>query len=307
MISIIVPYWNSNLFKFRNCIQSLKNQSYRDIEILIILDGCKDDIRYLLDEECKNDSRIKVFYKNHEGVSLARNYGIKESSGEYIAFVDSDDFVEENYCEKLINAIRGYDMAICGVCEQFFPTCDTRINNKIFFSLPAEFNYLQYTNFSVNKLYKKSIIDEYKIIFPPDIKLGEDAIFLSEYYKHCNTISCISNNLYHYVINNNSATKKFDSEYWRYEKEVIHCQWAMFTQNALTERECDSLYAWLFNKFDGVFNYYDCLGKSYNSELVYSEMTKDALFLKLLNYKAIESEFWNQKMLKRLKRMKHIK
>lgn len=115
-ISLIVPVYNTEKY-LNKCIDSLINQSYDDIEIIIINDGSTDYSENLI--KSYNDKRIKYISKKNEGIGKTRNLGIEKSSGEYLAFVDSDDYLNENFCEKMLNkAITDdCDVVICDYYE----------------------------------------------------------------------------------------------------------------------------------------------------------------------------------------------
>ena len=176
-ISVIVPYYNSSIFLLRKCLFSLIAQTYKNIEIMVVIDGATKNIDNLKEYFSSKDKRIRFVNITHGGVSVARNYGITHTDGKYIVFVDSDDYVDEIFLSKLYQGIQKADISICGVAEQFFPTEKADIDTRIFFSLPAEYNYLQYTNFSVNKMYKREVIEKNHLSFPVGVGLGEDAMF----------------------------------------------------------------------------------------------------------------------------------
>lgn len=124
MISIIIPVYNSEK-TLKRCVDSILNQTFnRDIEILLVNDGSKDSSESICLEYQNNDKRIKYFKKENGGVSSARNLGIYEAKGEYIAFVDSDDYVEPNMYEIMLNKISkdGSDIVICGYNEIYSDT-----------------------------------------------------------------------------------------------------------------------------------------------------------------------------------------
>lgn len=299
-ISVIVPYYNSNVFLLRKCLQSLCDQTYKNIEVLVVIDGSEKEIDKVKDFFQEKDTRIRFAEIEHAGVSAARNYGIKHTDGKFIAFVDSDDFVEEIFLDKLYQGIKNADLSICGVSEQYFPTGDANIDTRIFFSLPAEYNYLQYTNFSVNKLYRREVIEKYDIYFPESIGLGEDAIFLTEYYKNIKHIAVCSSLMYHYVWNHTSATKKYQPKYWEWEKNVIYRQWELFHRYPLTERESNYMYAWLFHKFRGLFLYYCHSGEEGYVEYI-KDIVDDELYKKLLHSSHL-NEFWTKEMINDIKK-----
>ena len=114
-ISIIVPVYNTEKY-LSKCLNSLIKQTYKDIEIIVVNDGSKDKSLEIAKKIAKQDNRIKVFNKENGGLSSARNFGIEKASGEYIGFVDSDDYIKENMFEILYNMIKEANakIAICG-------------------------------------------------------------------------------------------------------------------------------------------------------------------------------------------------
>ena len=104
-ISIIVPVYNTEKY-LSKCLNSLIKQTYKDIEIIVVNDGSKDKSLEIAKKFAKQDNRIKVFNKENGGLSSARNFGIEKASGEYIGFVDSDDYIKENMFEILYNMIK---------------------------------------------------------------------------------------------------------------------------------------------------------------------------------------------------------
>lgn len=117
MISIIVPIYNVERYLER-CVDSLRNQTYASIEIILVDDGSKDGCPEICDEYVRKDKRIKVIHKQNGGLSDARNAGLNEASGKYVMYVDSDDYVETDACERLIAGMdEGVDIVIGAYCE----------------------------------------------------------------------------------------------------------------------------------------------------------------------------------------------
>ena len=145
---------------------------------------------------------------------------------------------------------------ICGVCEQWHPSYNGSADLRVFCSTPSQHNWLQYVNFSVNKIFRKSILDQYHIWFDPDVRLGEDALFLYRYLCRCKKIRCIADMLYHYVPNPESAVKTYYPQYWDWEKRVIACQNAFFHKYPLNPSEEFFMKRWLFTKVKGAMYYY---------------------------------------------------
>lgn len=116
MISIIVPVYKVEPY-LRQCVDSILNQTYRDIEVLLVDDGSPDRCGEICDEYAKKDQRIRVFHTENKGLSAARNLGLREAKGEYIGFVDSDDWIEPDMYEVLLRRLEetGADIGVCGV------------------------------------------------------------------------------------------------------------------------------------------------------------------------------------------------
>lgn len=254
-VSVIVPVYHTPVVKLRNCIASLLQQTYDNLEIIVVDDGNPDEYQYIFDDIEKSDERIRVFHQENSGVSAARNCGISHATGELLSFVDSDDFLDCSFYTKMVQAVEDNDIAICGVVE-FFPTIDISCDRRSFFSHPSSFHGFQYVNFSVNKLYWANYIREHDICFPLNVALGEDAIFVSEYFKYCNSFRIIPDMLYHYVSSQDSAVNSYKEAYWSWEKLVVSLQWEMFHQYPLTVNEENAVHAWLFRKLRTAAYYY---------------------------------------------------
>lgn len=127
LISVIIPVYNVEKY-IKNCIDSVKNQTYYNIEIIIIDDGSPDNCGTICDKYAKEDSRIKVIHKKNEGVAVARNEGLKEAKGKFITFVDSDDMVKDDYIEYLYNILIKNDADIA--CCNFEYTYEQKTNYK---------------------------------------------------------------------------------------------------------------------------------------------------------------------------------
>jgi len=190
LVSIIIPVYNTEDY-LKQCLDSLVNQSLENIEIICINDGSTDNSLNILQDYAAKDSRIKIIDKKNEGQSVARNMGFKEASGEYIAFVDSDDYIDLDAYEKLYEFAQKHDndMTLCDV-ERFnsIKTWRAKLHRV---SIPAEevisTNILErpalvYDTGPWNKLIKKSFWDDHGFSFL-DGRLYEDLLISSEL--HC--------------------------------------------------------------------------------------------------------------------------
>ena len=209
LISVIIPVYNVEQY-LEKCLNSVINQTYKNLEIILVDDGSTDSSDQICDEYAKEDSRIMVTHKKNEGVAATRNLGISKSNGEYITFVDSDDFVDKDYINMLYKEIKNNNCDI-STCQNVKFKKNIEILEKkqeytveIFDSKTALINMLYQRKIDSSlwgKLYKSSVLKS-EII--KNIKTFEDydcfcSIF-SKNYKIC----CISSQLYYYYIRENS-------------------------------------------------------------------------------------------------------
>ena len=209
-ISIIVPVYNTEKY-LSKCLNSLIKQTYKDIEIIVVNDGSKDKSLEIAKKFAKQDNRIKVFNKENGGLSSARNFGIEKASGEYIGFVDSDDYIKENMFEILYNMIKEANakIAICGwylVEDNQIRTCNFKCKKLVLNdeqAIDMLLNHVSFDNFACNKLFHRALFKD--VIFP----VGELLEDLSTIYKLIHEAKVIvvdSNPLYYYVLHSNSIT-----------------------------------------------------------------------------------------------------
>lgn len=206
-VSIIVPIYNVEKYLCK-CVDSILNQSYNNLQIILVDDGSPDSCPNICDEYLHKDNRIQVIHKANGGLSSARNAGIKVANGKYIVFIDSDDYIEIDMIKKLVTAIESSnaDLCICGMRwvnkdgTLFTKVAKSPIKNIIYdddkkFDLFKQPNYFYYVT-SVNKLYKRSLFEN--ILFP-EHKINEDEFTAHHIFDCCNRICCIEDELYNYV------------------------------------------------------------------------------------------------------------
>lgn len=214
LITVIVPVYNAEK-SIERCINSILNQTYTDIELLLIDDGSTDRSSVICEKYMKVDSRVRFVKQQNSGVSYTRNKGIKIAKGEFIQFVDSDDYINSEMCEKLIESAIKYnaDMTMCGITEEHGKYLDVRIP-KLHGGYRVEELREYYPdifdgfllNSPCNKLYKKESLTAQ---FPNDISLGEDLIFNLRNLINMDWISFIEESLYHYVIHQGSLNRSY--------------------------------------------------------------------------------------------------
>lgn len=211
LISIIVPIYNVENY-LEKCLCSICNQSYSNLEILLIDDGSNDRSAEICDEYTIKDRRIRVIHQENKGEAGARNKGLYEAKGEYIGFVDSDDYIEPTMFEELFMMLNSYEADIAA-CSYVYENEKKEIINKCCMNEAiwrGQDSLLWFFRFKIiggvcNKLLKKSIIDNFKLKFDISIKHGPDLNFLGKYLV-CSTKGGVSTNkcLYHYVQHKNS-------------------------------------------------------------------------------------------------------
>ena len=218
-VSIIIPVYNSENY-LDKCISSILKQTLNGIEIILVDDGSTDKSEVICKKYKDSDNRVKFVRKKNGGVSSARNCGVSIAEGEFITFVDSDDYIESNMCEKL------YTSAIENKCDVIFSgmksvnnkvisyifTDETKVYSKeeackLFFFDKEPFS----PNYACGKLIKKTVCE--KIKFREDIFLMEDALFSMELFLNCtNNIMFLNEYLYNYVQRSGSASKHFNKK-----------------------------------------------------------------------------------------------
>lgn len=205
LVSIIVPIYNTQRY-LKKCLDSICNQSFSNIEILLVNDGSTDESLSIITEYEKMDNRLSVIDHNNAGVSVARNIGLNKAKGDYVLFIDSDDWIEKDMVETLVNnAILSHsDIACC----QYDKSVRNDISKFEVWNQEKtlkEFIIHKKINGSlVNKLIKRELID--RIRFDPKIKYGEDALFCWQCLIKINSF-CITNKiLYHVTMHEDSAS-----------------------------------------------------------------------------------------------------
>lgn len=213
-ISIIVPVYNVEQYLPR-CIDSILTQTFSDFELILVNDGSPDRCPNICDEYAIRDARIQVIHKENSGVSNSRNAGIEVSKGAYIAFVDSDDYLDKNYLKSLYDC--QCDLAICGretldqegnLISVLRYSADKRTGRHCFnFSDMYQKNML-YSPYS--KLFRGDIIRKYKLRYNPDITWGEDGMFVADYLPYVTSLEVLPYTGYCYIkynSKNNLSTK----------------------------------------------------------------------------------------------------
>ena len=241
-VSVIVPVYNTENYLPR-CIDSILAQTFIEFELILVNDGSEDNSGKICDNYALKDSRIIVIHKENEGVSIARNTGIKRSTGKYITFIDSDDNISTNYLLNLIEiheklnaelTISGFVKRNQGIDKPHYidyngvvdiETIGSILNNNII-SVPFA------------KIFNSDIIKTNRIIFPNGISRGEDTIFVLEYLLHIDKIALLPEYNYFYITTENSLMTKLNS--------------------VTSELRCYNILSNRFNRIRGIYEKKNC-------------------------------------------------
>lgn len=255
LVSIIVPVYNVENH-IHKCLNSLLHQTYNNYEILLVNDGSTDKSGIICDDYQRSFSNIKVFHLDNNGVSSARNFGIEQCDGEFIQFVDSDDFVTENYIKNMIDYIKpNTDIVIGGI--------NVYTKNQMKYSLISQLktnksgNYYKnnlgdvfdnlldnaYINYCYGKLYRKSVLIKNKIRFKENMSLGEDTIFVLDVLRVSENIYICESAHYNYLIHGySSLTYKYRQDKFNILNDLIKVIHSFCIQeNYISERVESSL------------------------------------------------------------------
>ena len=242
-ISIIIPIYNAEKY-LTKCLESVIKQTYKNLEIILIDDGSKDNSRLICQKYALKDNRIRLICNSNHGVGYSRNCGIKISSGDGIIFIDADDCVNLNYVEKMVCFFDNNDLVMCNV-YYFYEKYNKYILNNINLkdltgnwkndiSLLGDRIYYPHL-----KLYKTEIIKNNKIYFPEDMVTAEDQIFNYKYLSYVNKYKYLNEGLYIYSIRGNDSLSKirtrasFESEI----KSIIFKKSYLKKMNVLNENK----------------------------------------------------------------------
>ena len=213
--SVIIPVYNAE-GTLRRCLDSLVGQHFSDYELLLINDGSTDGSDAICREYANTYSCVRYFAKENGGVSSARNLGLEQAEGEYILFVDSDDYVSENYFSVISDALDNnvVDLLMFGYCNfgsisaewdtgEFYENEEVGVAERISSAMQ------QYLFSSLlSKVFKKQIIEQYNMRFGNDLAIGEDQAFIFTYAMHIRSIGSIEDHLYNVDVSDGSSLSR---------------------------------------------------------------------------------------------------
>ncbi|MGG7200407.1 glycosyltransferase family 2 protein [Clostridium butyricum] len=296
-VSIIIPIYNAEKY-LEKCLYSIINQTFKDIEIIIINDESQDNSLKICSQFKNMDSRIKLIDKRNEGVSKARNTALDKALGKYIIFVDADDYVDKSMIENMliklqdskadillcnfINVINGkekmvranFDSIITGKNDIFekviLPLIERNDDEKV--------HEIAGFRSPWGKLLKKDIIDKFNIRFNENMSIGEDFLFNLQFMSHSDTIAFDAASYYYYVTNNNSALTKYKKNCWnKYYRPIIINLNRFLGENRLYS-QAESRVSKLVIKY-----FFICIYNEKNSGKIYNLSNKYKTIKKMCN------------------------
>lgn len=232
-ITVIVPIYNVEKYIHKS-IKSILSQTLNNIEIILVDDGSTDKSGKIADFYAEKDSRVKVIHKINQGVSIARNVGLELATGEYVSFIDSDDWIDDDmfeilYCEAIENN--------CDVAMGCFSREDIKNNKSVKVLHPFKSNTVLLKNdikreicsrllinvfftSSCDKIYRLSFLKKYKIKMPNNVKLREDYIFNMDVFNFAERVKYVPIAFYHYRDADNSAVKKYYKNLFEFDLKL---------------------------------------------------------------------------------------
>lgn len=232
-LSIIVPIYNTGIY-LHKCIKSILSQKLEDFELILVDDGSKDDSSAICDEYAKQDTRVKVIHKQNEGVSVARNAGISIAEGEYIGFVDSDDWIETDMYEILYNIAvsKDCDIVMCDAVTKYDDKPDEgdtiaqlKCSGLIYKKDIHPELLREMAGSACRCIYKNYLIKNNKIRFPQNVPLSEDRVFNILAFGYTKSVYYTKTPLYNRYVRKGSAVSKY---YRNYLEIIEKVRWGTF-------------------------------------------------------------------------------
>ncbi|MGL4570217.1 MAG: glycosyltransferase family 2 protein [Clostridium sp.] len=305
-VSIVVPIYNGEKY-LDKCLDSILKQTLKEIEIILVNDGSIDNTKNMLDEYSKKDKRIRVINKKNGGPGSCRNIAINSAKGEYIGFVDVDDYIENNMYEKLYLARdnKKIDIVMCNykdeyVRENYSIKVDHRlisnkiydeekINREIISTFSKNENYGFYT--MCNKIYRREFILKNKIAISESRNHGEDWLFNIEAFNNAKSALFIYDVLYNYVhINEESLMKKYREEQFDLCLDGRRKMFELIPEELIDKKNLDERFIYEYSSYIiGTFN--NIHEKRKRKKIIYDVLKNDEVKDSCINNQVISNHF----------------
>lgn len=307
LVSVVVPVYNVEKYLDR-CIDSIVNQTYKNLEIILVDDGSPDKCPQMCDQWAEKDSRIKVIHKENAGAGMARNIGIENATGEYIQFIDSDDYIDLKTIQKCVASFQK-TQADAVMFGRFHVFSDGKIEklpvitNEYFFSgkqvidniLPGLFIYEKGIGISSwCKMFKLQRIKLNNIRYKSEREvLSEDALFHLELFDYLNSVLIIPENLYYYFTNESSISRGYRKDLQTLNNKFLEECLVLCDKYGYKDKIINSIYArYHIYAFAGMKQIkLSNLSKEQKKMLVYNffndEMLQESITFESLKFKSI--------------------
>ncbi len=203
MLSIIIPIYNSENY-LKRCLDSIISQTNKDFEVILIDDGSRDNSANICEQYCVNNSNFKYYFQKNAGPGAARNTGLKYTNGEFISFIDPDDFVSPSYVEKILINMNSDILFFSSIHKKTNGNEETHTFNNntniTFLQLLLEQNQYWDYGYTWNKCFRKDIITLNNLLFNENINHSEDELFTLEYVKNISLMNTINDPIYFYQV-----------------------------------------------------------------------------------------------------------
>lgn len=234
-VSVVVPIFNAKKY-LETCLTSIQNQSYKNIEIILVNDGSTDGSDEICEELKVKDARINVVNQENRGPAAARNRGIEIANGTYIQFVDADDQIKQTMIENLVSSLENThaDLAICGyetINNTFLPSINGYFDQKTFLNYVGQLYKEIILPSPCNKMYRLKNIKEKHIRFPESYSLGEDLLYNLTFLQHCSSVYVIEESFYMYQQNQDSLTNTYTPDMYKINRELYQKIKAFLSEN----------------------------------------------------------------------------
>lgn len=227
LVTIVVPVYNVEKY-LEQCLNSIASQTYKEWECLVIDDGSKDNSGVICEKFAEFDCRFRVIHKENGGVSTTRNLGIKEAKGEWITFIDADDFVGETYLQGLLKPLLEGNLLdfVHGGCTNYENGQITSVNQEYDYFVGYDKGKLfsSFRGLAVSKLFKIEILHQHNLFFDEEMKIAEDMAFTMDYLFYVNTYAFVPEKGYYYRRDNEGSATHVNKwmSYQHARKSFMH-------------------------------------------------------------------------------------
>ena len=301
-VSIIIPVYNVEKY-IERCLESISKQKYKDFEVIIINDGSTDKTLDIINKYKKKDKRINIYSQDNLGPSISRNNGIKKAKGEYLAFIDADDFITDTYLELMVSKCESeeLDLVTCGYIDvsKYGKLKLNDFFNK--YAINSKENFIRCILSGVGgtlwgKLFKRKLIIDNNLFIDEDLFMCEDLIFVLKYIFISKRYNSIGECLYIYNrLNENSISSKLDFTYYKNLLMVIERIETILRYEKINEGFIDDIISERIINLSINFIYLQSNSKVSKKDIIENiKIILSNSYLKKYKYKFVSNNFRNK-------------